>query len=83
MFKQILSSKIHGATVTDAKIDYVASISIDADLLKGANIVPNEKILQMDPGLKAMLSRGARAPEKFVLMVEPLSMVNRGIRLLL
>jgi len=45
MFKQILSSKIHGATVTDAKIDYVGSISIDADLLKEANIVPYEKVL--------------------------------------
>ena len=44
----VLSSKIHRATVTDADIDYVGSISIDADLLEAAGINEWEKIHVLD-----------------------------------
>jgi aspartate 1-decarboxylase len=40
MFK----SKIHRATVTEANLDYVGSITIDSNLLKEANILPGEKV---------------------------------------
>ncbi|MEE3083218.1 MAG: aspartate 1-decarboxylase [Candidatus Thermoplasmatota archaeon] len=44
----VLSSKIHRATVTDADIDYVGSISIDANLLEAAGINEWEKIHVLD-----------------------------------
>ena len=34
----VMRSKIHRATVTDADVDYVGSISIDSDLMKAAGI---------------------------------------------
>ncbi|HAS87968.1 MAG TPA: aspartate 1-decarboxylase [Desulfovibrio sp.] len=39
-----LKSKIHRATITDANVDYEGSISIDADLLEEAGILPFERV---------------------------------------
>lgn len=44
----LLRGKIHRATVTDANVDYVGSITIDQDLLKRADIWPGEKVLISD-----------------------------------
>jgi aspartate 1-decarboxylase len=41
---QVLKSKIHRATVTDANINYVGSITVDEDLLKAANMIEFEKV---------------------------------------
>ena len=41
---EILKSKIHRATVTEANIHYVGSITIDEDLMKAANIIEFEKV---------------------------------------
>ena len=41
---QILKSKIHRATVTEANLNYVGSLTIDEDLMDAANIIENEKI---------------------------------------
>jgi len=40
----MLKSKIHRATVTDANLDYVGSITIDEKIMKKANIFENEKV---------------------------------------
>jgi aspartate 1-decarboxylase len=40
----VCKSKIHRATVTDANLDYVGSITIDADLIKKADLIPYEKV---------------------------------------
>lgn len=40
----MLKSKIHRATVTEAKLNYVGSITIDRNLMKEANIIEYEKI---------------------------------------
>lgn len=48
MIRQLLKSKIHRATVTEASVDYVGSITIDADLMERADIVPYEKVLVAD-----------------------------------
>jgi len=37
-------SKIHRATVTDANLNYVGSITIDAELMEKADILPYEKV---------------------------------------
>jgi len=41
---QVLKSKIHRATVTDANINYVGSVTIDADLMKESNLIEFEKV---------------------------------------
>lgn len=44
MQRCVLKEKVHRATVTDADTDYEGSISIDARLMKGADIVPYERV---------------------------------------
>ena len=41
---QLLKSKIHRVTVTDACLDYIGSITIDADLMDAAGILPGERV---------------------------------------
>ncbi|MCZ2473705.1 MULTISPECIES: aspartate 1-decarboxylase [Aquirufa] len=41
---QILKSKVHRATVTEANIDYVGSLTMDEDLMDAANMLEHEKI---------------------------------------
>lgn len=44
MLVQILKSKIHCATVTEANLDYVGSITIDQTIMEKAGILPGEKV---------------------------------------
>ncbi len=44
MLRNMLKSKIHRATVTEANIDYEGSITIDSDLMDLANIIPYEQV---------------------------------------
>ncbi len=41
----VMRSKIHKATVTQANLNYVGSITIDQDLLEAAGLWPGEKVL--------------------------------------
>ena len=44
MLIELLKSKIHRGTVTEANLSYVGSITIDQDLIDAANILPGEKV---------------------------------------
>lgn len=44
MLLHIFRSKIHRATVTEANLNYVGSITIDEDLMEAGDILPNEKV---------------------------------------
>ncbi|QDT39830.1 aspartate 1-decarboxylase [Stratiformator vulcanicus] len=44
MRRTLLKSKIHRATVTEADLDYVGSVTIDPDLMRAADIVPHERV---------------------------------------
>ncbi|HHU85528.1 MAG: aspartate 1-decarboxylase [Pelotomaculaceae bacterium] len=44
MFLTMFKSKIHRATVTEANLNYMGSITIDEALLEAAEILPNEKV---------------------------------------
>jgi aspartate 1-decarboxylase len=44
MLIEILKSKIHRVTVTEANLNYVGSIAIDEDLMEAANVIENEKV---------------------------------------
>jgi len=48
MLIQVLKSKIHRVTVTEACLDYIGSITIDADLLDAAGIIPGERVFIVD-----------------------------------
>ena len=44
MFRMMMNSKLHRATVTEANLNYVGSITIDRDLLDASGMLPNEKV---------------------------------------
>ena len=44
MFIEVVKSKIHRVTVTEANLNYIGSITIDEDLLYAANLIANEKV---------------------------------------
>ncbi|MFL5833280.1 MAG: aspartate 1-decarboxylase [Solirubrobacterales bacterium] len=48
MQRQMLKSKIHRATVTDCDVDYIGSITIDTELMAGADMITNEQVYVWD-----------------------------------
>jgi len=44
MFRKMLKSKIHRATVTGCDLDYVGSLTLDKTLMEKADLVPNEQV---------------------------------------
>ncbi len=48
MFVKILKSKLHRATVTEAKLHYPGSIAIDSALMEAVGILPYESVLVAD-----------------------------------
>lgn len=44
VFRTMMKSKIHRAVVTEANLQYVGSITIDAALMQAADILPNERV---------------------------------------
>lgn len=48
MYVQVIKSKIHRVTVTESRIDYIGSITIDQDLMDAANILPGERVYIVD-----------------------------------
>ncbi|ODB75294.1 aspartate 1-decarboxylase [Micromonospora sp. II] len=54
MFRTMLKSKIHRATVTQADLHYVGSVTVDEDLLDAADLLPGEQVAIVD------ITNGAR-----------------------
>jgi aspartate 1-decarboxylase len=44
MYINVLKSKLHCAKVTEARLNYMGSITIDEDLLDAANMIAGEKV---------------------------------------
>ncbi|EGL82243.1 Aspartate 1-decarboxylase [Caldalkalibacillus thermarum TA2.A1] len=44
MFRHMMKAKLHRATVTEANLNYVGSITIDEALMEAVDILPNEKV---------------------------------------
>ncbi len=42
--RQMLKSKIHRATVTEADVNYIGSITIDSELIERVDLMPNELV---------------------------------------
>ncbi|MBN1803842.1 MAG: aspartate 1-decarboxylase [Sedimentisphaerales bacterium] len=64
MFIKVLKSKLHRATVTDAKLHYPGSIAIDSVLMEAAGIYINESVVVAD------LNNGNRL-ETYAVPAEP------------
>jgi aspartate 1-decarboxylase len=54
MMRIMMKSKIHRATVTQADLHYVGSITLDADLMEAANLIEGEQVAIVD------ITNGAR-----------------------
>ena len=52
MLQEFISSKIHRATVTDANLNYVGSITIDETLMKASKIKEWQKVDILDAFIK-------------------------------
>ena len=48
MRRTMMKSKLHRATITEANLEYVGSITIDRDLMDAADLLPNEKVQVVD-----------------------------------
>ncbi len=48
MHVEMLKSKIHRVTVTEANLNYIGSITIDGLLMEAAGILPNERVYIVD-----------------------------------
>ncbi len=64
MFIEVVKSKIHKVTVTDANLQYVGSITVDEELMKAASIIENEKVQVVN------INNGERL-ETYVIKGEP------------
>ncbi len=64
MERTLMNAKIHRATVTQADLHYVGSLTIDAELMKAADIVEGEKVQVVD------ITNGARL-ETYAITGEP------------
>jgi aspartate 1-decarboxylase len=45
---EVLKSKIHRVTVTEANLNYIGSVTIDEDLMDAANLIEFEKVHVLD-----------------------------------
>jgi aspartate 1-decarboxylase len=54
MYRTMFKSKIHRATVTQADLNYVGSVTIDPDLMDAADLLPGEQVAIVD------ITNGAR-----------------------
>lgn len=48
MYRTMLKSKIHRATVTQADLHYVGSVTVDEDLMQAADLLPGEQVAIVD-----------------------------------
>jgi aspartate 1-decarboxylase len=48
MYRTMFKSKIHRATVTQADLNYVGSVTIDRDLMDAADLLPGEQVAIVD-----------------------------------
>ena len=76
MFRTMLKSKIHRATVTDCDVEYIGSITVDTELMAQADLITNEQVhvwdidngsrfvtyvIDGEPGSRTMQVNGAAA----------------------
>ncbi len=87
MLLNILKSKIHRATVTAARVDYVGSITIDSFLMKKAGIIPYEKVMvvSVDSGkrLETYVIEGESKSGTICLNGAAARLINKGEKVII
>ena len=82
MFRTMLKSKIHRATVTDANIDYEGSITIDSQIMEAADIIEHEKVhvLNLENGnrLETYVISGAAASGSICINGAAAKLMSKG-----
>ena len=48
MMREVMKSKLHCVTVTEANLNYMSSMTIDEDLMAAANMIAGEKVQIVD-----------------------------------
>jgi aspartate 1-decarboxylase len=87
LFINLLKSKIHRATVTDAKVDYIGSITIDKELLAEANMIVFEKVLvvSLDTGerLETYIIEGRKGSRGICLNGAAAKVMSKGEKIII
>ncbi len=80
MRRRMMKSKIHRATVTDANLDYVGSISLDPELMRLSDIREYEQVtvLDIDNGARFETYAIAGEPDEVCLNGAAARLVHRG-----
>ncbi|MDR3340943.1 MAG: aspartate 1-decarboxylase [Candidatus Symbiothrix sp.] len=64
MMIQVIKSKLHRVTVTDANLNYIGSVTIDEDLMDAANFIEGEKVQVLNNNngerIETYIIKGAR-----------------------
>lgn len=70
MLRTMFKSKIHRATVTQADLHYVGSVTVDAELMEAADLLPGElvHIVDIDDGQPLTLEQIVGSPRLHALM---------------
>ena len=84
MRRRMMKSKIHRATVTDANLDYLGSISLDPDLMALADIREYEQVavLDIDNGARLETYAIVGGPGEVCLNGAAARLVHRGDRVI-
>jgi aspartate 1-decarboxylase len=87
MQRQMLKSKIHRATVTACDLHYAGSITIDADLMEEADLLPHElvHVLDVDNGerFETYVIEGSRSSGDIQVNGAAARLVERGDRVII
>ena len=81
----MLRSKIHRATVTNANVDYVGSVTVDTALLEAAGIVEHEQVhlLDVDNGARLVTYAIAGGPGEICVNGAAAHLVSPGHRVII
>jgi aspartate 1-decarboxylase len=85
MRRRMMKSKVHRATVTDANLDYVGSISLDPDLMRLADIREWEQVavLDIDNGARFETYAILGGPGEVTLNGAAARLVHRGDKVII
>jgi len=79
---EVLKSKIHRVTVTDANLDYIGSITIDEAIMEASNLIENEKVQVLDVNngerLNTYVIRGQRNSGQIIINGPAAHKINVG-----
>ena len=64
MYRTLMRAKVHGATLTDANLNYVGSLTLDAGIMEQLDMLPNEQVQVLNVNNGSRLTTYLFAGEK-------------------